>query len=305
MTSLIPELKQANKLFPILKKAGNSVRSFTSLVSVLLLLTTTVEAAPGKRIIATGGATTIEGSAGGGLVPWAVLSGYGQSQEIGGAIAATNVKLPDYSLNSFSVASSLKNRLELSFNHQSMDINSVSSGEKLEQNTLGLKVRIIGELIYTQLPQISLGVQFKQNDSFSIPESAGASDDSGVDVYLAASKLWLSGVFNRSTFLNGTVRATRANQIGLLGFGGDANDDYALVGEVSAGLFLNRNWVLGVEYRQKPDNLSLAREDDWYDAFVGWFPNKRGSVVAAWSRLGSIAGFDDQDSIYLSLQLCQ
>jgi len=199
----------------------------------------------------------------------------------------------------------MKNRLELSFNHQSMDINSVSSGETLEQNTLGVKVRLVGELIYTQLPQISLGVQLKQNDTFSIPESAGASDDSGVDVYLAASKLWLTGPFNRTTFLNGTIRASKANQMGLLGFGGDANNDYELLGEVSAGLFLNRNWVLGVEYRQKPDNLSFAREDDWYDAFVGWFPNKRISVVAAWSRLGSIAGFDDQDSVYLSLQLSQ
>ncbi len=60
-----------------------------------------------------------------------------------------------------------------------------------------------------------------------------------------------------------------------------------------------------MEYRQKPDNLSFAREDDWYDVFVGWFPTKRVSLVAAWSDLCSIAGLDDQKGLYLSLQVSQ
>lgn len=47
----------------------------------------------------------------------------------------------------------------------------------------------------------------------------------------------------------------------------------------------------------------FAREDDWYDVFLGWFPSKRFSVVAAWSDLGSIAGLDDQRGLYVSLQI--
>lgn len=236
-------------------------------------------------------------------MPWAVLAGYAQHGQSGGAVAATNVNLPDFSLQAISVAKTFQNRIEFSFNHQNMNIDSVSPGERLKQKTLGVKVRLAGELIYSRLPQVSLGVQYKQNDTFSIPNSVGARDDSGVDLYLAASKLWLAGPFNRTAFVNGTVRATRANQLGLLGFGGDINNDYSMVGEASAGLFLTRNWMLGVEYRQKPDNLSFATEDDWYSAFAGWFPNKRFSLVAAWSKLGSIAEFDDQDSVYLSVQL--
>ena len=71
-----------------------------------------------------------------------------------------------------------------------------------------------------------------------------------------------------------------------MGFGGDKNNAYKLQAELSTGLFLNRHWVVGAEYRQKPDNLSAAQEDDWYDAFVGWFPNKRVAIVAAWSQPG-------------------
>ncbi|HIQ51993.1 MAG TPA: DUF3034 family protein, partial [Pseudomonas pachastrellae] len=42
----------------------------------LLCLAGTVCADTGGRLLATGGVTNIEGSAGGGIVPWAVLSGY-------------------------------------------------------------------------------------------------------------------------------------------------------------------------------------------------------------------------------------
>ena len=54
---------------------------------------------------------------------------------------------------------------------------------------------------------------------------------------------------------------------------------------------------------QKPDNLGFAREDDWTDAFVGWFPNKHVAVVAAYANLGSIATLPRQRGAYLSLQL--
>lgn len=107
----------------------------------------------------------------------------------------------------------------------------------------------------------------------------------------------------RHLLLNGTLRRTRANQTGLLGFGGDREDDAALVAEASAAVLLNPRWAVGVEYRQKPDNLGFAREDDWKDVFVGWFPNKRVAVVAAWADLGRIATLDDQEGWYVSLQL--
>lgn len=246
-----------------------------------------------------------EGSAGGGVVPWAVLAGYGDELEWGGTAWLSNVSPKDFSLNAYGAAIGWNNRLEFSASKQFFDIGVIAPGESLEQTIVGVKARLYGDLIYTRAPQLSFGVLYKQNDTFDMPQAVGAKDDSGVDFYLAASKLWLDGFFHRSVFLNTTLRATRANQTGLLGFGGDLEDSHQFVGEVSAGLFINRNWIIGAEYRQKPDQLSFASEDDWKDVFVGWFPNKRVAVIAAWASLGSIGGFDNQDSLYISIQLSQ
>lgn len=258
-----------------------------------------------SRIIATGGGTSVEGSAGSGIVPWAVLSGYADEDELGGALGLGHTASKDFSMNVAAVAVNWRNRVELSFARQRFDIDNVAAGEHLQQNILGLKFRLAGDLIYPPLPQISLGIQYKTNIDFTIPSTLGANDDSGVDIYLAATKLWLNGPFNRSVFVNGTVRATRANQLGLLGFGGDKNSDHELVLELSAGLFFNRHWVVGADFRQKPNNLSVFEEDSWHDVFIGWFPNKRVTLMLAWVDLGSISGLDNQDGFHFSVQISQ
>ena len=57
---------------------------------------------------------------------------------------------------------------------------------------------------------------------------------------------------------------------------------------------------MGIEYREKSNNLGLS-EQDWKDIFIAWFPNKHISVTAAWLDLGRIAGADDQTGWYLSV----
>ncbi len=279
--------------------------TFISWLVCSILGISDVHANNNSRIVATGGGTSIEGSAGSGIVPWAVLSGYADEDELGGALGLSHTESKDFSMDVASVAVNWHNRVELSFARQRFDINNVAAGEHLQQNILGVKFRLTGDLIYPTLPQIALGFQYKKNISFSIPNAVGANEDSGIDVYLAATKLWLNGPFNRSAFVNGTVRATRANQLGLLGFGGDKNGDHELVFELSAGLFFNRHWVVGADYRQKPDNLSAFEEDSWQDVFVGWFPNKRVNVMLAWVGLGSISGINNQNGYYLSVQISQ
>ncbi|HKF96120.1 MAG TPA: DUF3034 family protein [Gammaproteobacteria bacterium] len=49
--------------------------------------------------MATGGATEIEGVAGGGLVPWAVLAGCVTGDEYGGTLAITHADTGDYTLD--------------------------------------------------------------------------------------------------------------------------------------------------------------------------------------------------------------
>lgn len=265
-------------------------------------------AEPGGRLLATGGATMIEGSAGGGIVPWAVMSGYGTREEWGGDVFATRVDTGDYRLDTAGLNLSYANRIELSFAQQRLDISTLSKAaglpeRSLNQDVFGAKLRLFGDLIYDQLPQVALGVQHKRQTNFDIPHAVGAKRDSDTEAYLAASRLLLGGAAGYNLLLNGTLRYSRANETGLLGFGGDRRDSRSLLKEGSAAILLNPEWVVGIEYREKPDNLSFAGESDWKDLFVGYFPSKRLALVAAWADLGEIATLDGQKGAYLSMQL--
>lgn len=278
-----------------------------ALVLALSLALPCAASAGDGRLLATGGATQVEGSAGGGIVPWAVLSGYGTAGQHGGTAFATRVDTGDYALTSYGAAYAWDNRLELSYARQRFELGelqrrlSLPTG-RFDAEVIGAKLRLGGDLVYTTMPQVALGVQYKRQLDFAIPRAVGARDDRGIDVYLSASKLFLAAVDDRHLLLNATVRSTRANQAGLLGFGGDRKAGRSLVLETSAAVLLDPHWAVGVEYRQKPDNLGFAREDDWRDVFVAWFPNKHVAVVAAYADLGSIATLDRQRGAYLSLQ---
>lgn len=260
-----------------------------------------------SRLLATGGATTIEGAAGGGIVPMAVIAGYGAQEEQSAVAFGSYVDTGDYQLEVVGGSWSWRNRLELSFAQQKLTHDSLTAAlslptDSISQRIISAKVRIAGDLIYTPIPQISIGVQHKKNLDFLVPGAVGAKKDSGTDFNLTATKLILGGFFNRNLLLNANLRYTNANQTGLVGFGGDKNDDKELLPEISAGVLLNRHWLVGAEYRQKPDNLSFIKEDDWQTAFIGWFPNKRIAVVAAYVDLGEVATFKNQTGWYLSLQ---
>jgi hypothetical protein len=159
-------------------------------------------------------------------------------------------------------------------------------------------VKLFGDVIYTRAPQVSLGVQFKRNLDFDIPKLVGAKKSSGADVYLAATKVVLAGAAGRHLLLNGVVRATKANQIGILGFG----DKYQIVPEASAAVLLGNNVAIGGEYRVKPDELAFSKEDNWSDFFIGYFPNKNIAFVMAVAQLGTIATLPHQSGLYLSVQ---
>lgn len=259
------------------------------------------------RLLATGGASQIEGTAGGGLVPWAVLAGYGTQDQQGGTAFVTAVRTGDYGLDVIGAAWSWHNRIELSIARQTFSLDTLRDSLSLptarfRQDVLGAKLRLRGDLVYGRGPQVSIGVQAKRQLDFLVPSLVGARDDDGIDVYVSASRLLLAGAGGRNLLLSGTARATRANQTGLLGFGGDRRSGYSVVAEGSAAVLLDPRWAVGVEYRQKPDNLGFAREDDWRDVFVAWFPNKHVAVVGAWVDLGDIATLERQRGAYLSVQ---
>ncbi|MCR4541542.1 DUF3034 family protein [Pseudomonas sp. 18.1.10] len=277
------------------------------LIGCLGALTLQTALADNGRLIATGGASSIEGVAGGGITPWAVLAGYGEKQEWGATAFATTVNLPDYRLDVAGLALAYDNRVEVSYARQRFDLGTLVHKlnlpeDNLGQDVLGLKVRLFGDVIYDDLPQVSLGLEYKHQTNFDIPKLVGAKRDSDVEGYLAASRLFMGAAFGYNVLVNGSLRYSRANETGLLGFGGDRRDSRSLLKEGSVALLFNPRWAVGVEYREKPDNLSFAGESDWADVFVGYFPNKHVSFVLAYARLGEIATLDNQNGTYLSVQ---
>ena len=261
-----------------------------------------------NKLLLTGGVSQVEGSAGGGLTPWAVIGGYGTNDEIGANAFITHINLPDYQLNEVGAMVGLYNRVEVSFAQQRFDTEQVGAalglgqGFTFQQNIIGVKVRLFGDVVLDQdswLPQVSVGVQHKKNNQAAVLKFVGAKSDQGTDYYINATKLFLS----QSVLVNATLRMTKANQIGILGFGGDKNNSYKPEFEGSVAYLLSRNWAVGAEYRQKPNNLGIAKEDNWYDAFVAWAPTKHVSLTLAYADLGNIVIKDRQRGLYASVQV--
>ena len=142
----------------------------------------------GSKVIATGGATNIEGNSGGGIVPWATINGYSSTDEWSVNTFAARVGVDDFTLETYGVGASVNNQWELSFARQKFHLDTI--GGELRQDILAVKYKVAGELLYTPMPQISVGLQFKKNRDFALPSAVGAGDDSGYELYIAASKVF-------------------------------------------------------------------------------------------------------------------
>ncbi len=268
----------------------------------------------GGRLLLTGGVSTIEGAGGGGLVPWALIGGYGTRDEVGVQGYTTAVGTTDYHLLSYGAAVNLFNRVEVSLARQNFDLRSTGAALGLgnnfiiSQTIIGAKVRLIGDAVLDQnslLPQIAVGVEHKINDDKTVVGGALGLKRSGTDYYIAATKLLLA----ESLLLNATMRLTDANQYGILGFGGLGHTDQALKPEFegSAAYLLTRKLAIGAEVRTKPNQLEGAlggttfREQTAWDVFSAYALNRHVSITAAYVDLGQIA-LRTQHAGYLSLQ---
>ena len=169
------------------------------------------------KLLLTGGVTQVEGSAGGGLTPWAVIGGYGTRDQIGANGYYTRISLSDYNLQSYGALVGIRDRVELSVSRQAFDTEAVGAalglgrGFTIRQDTYGVKVKIAGDAVLEQgswMPQVAIGVQYKRNDQGGLLGAIGAKSDSGTDVYVSATKLYLA----QSLLLNATMRMTKAPQ---------------------------------------------------------------------------------------------
>ncbi|MDL5031318.1 DUF3034 family protein [Pelomonas sp. APW6] len=270
------------------------------------------------KLLLTGGVSSIDGAAGGGLTPWALIGSYAAPGEVGATAFATRLRTQDYGLTVYGAALGLHDRFELSLARQDFATGPTGAalglpGLHLKQDILGAKWRLAGEAVLDSdrwMPQITLGLEHKRSHAGALAPTLASlgARSSDTELYLSATKLLL----RHSTLLSLTLRATRANQNGLLGYGGAASSRYSLQPELSVAYLLNRHLAVGAEYRAKPDKLNPSAlgqglaEQDWKDLYIAWAPSKQFSLTAAWVDLGAIVPGvvpRRQTGLYLSAQI--
>ncbi len=262
----------------------------------------------GGKLPLTRGATGIEGAAGAGLATWAIVAGNETEDGIGATAFATRIPLPDYGFTAYGGAVGLFDRVELSYARQDFDTSDTGArlglgrGFTFGQDIVGAKVRVAGDAVYEQdrwLPQVAVGVQYKSADHADLITALGGDHATGVDFYVAATKIWLA----QSLIVNATLRYTEANQFGLLGFGGDKQGGPTPQIETSMAYMVSDRVLIGAEHRTRPNNLRFARERDAYDAFAAYAVTDHVTLVAGYADLGPVATFENQGGAYLSVQI--
>ena len=291
----------------------------------------------GSRLIASGGISGVEGTAGGGITPWAFIGGYSSKEEVSYGANVQHLSLSDYSLTTAGASISLYDRVEITVQRQKLDLSAGltsnvfslltdgaitnANSATIEQDIIGAKVKLFGDGVFTQdswMPQVSMGIQYKKNNDFDsslslpdgsiplpnigVPKLLGAKDDSGVDIYVSATKLWL-GVANGFNLLtNVTARHTKANTLGLLGFGSETDDDATVEWEGSLALLISSTTAIGAEFRTQSNRLGgLAEEDSIKDIFIAYFPNKSMSITAAYVDMGNLPLQPSSNGFYLTV----
>lgn len=261
------------------------------------------------RLPLTSGVTMFEGASGGGLTPWATIGGYGTRDQIGATAFGTFIPTSDFRVYSTGALIGLYNRLELSYARSRFDTQRLGgdlglrNGFSFDQDVFGVKLRLFGDLVLDQdswLPQVAIGAMYRQNDRGSLVRALGAQRNSDADYYISATRLFLA----QSLLVNTTLRLTRANEFGFLGFGGNRGDQYKLMPEVSVAYLVNRNVAVGAEYRRRPRNLEgVSRDNDAFDFFVAWNPVRNVSLTVGYVDLGRIVTRREQRGAYVSLNI--
>ena len=204
------------------------------LCDVLYVHTALAQLAPYESVLApdsgklplTAGFNDVDGAGGAGLVPWALITGYGTADSWGANAHYTAVQLRDFRFRSYGVAVGALDRIEISAVRDQFDVTGTAlNGLSVAQHIYGLKVRVYGDAVYDQdswMPQTAVGVEYKKNSGISngaavglpglvSPTQLGAVSDTGTDWYLNATKVYLA----QSLLVNAVLRYTRANEFGL------------------------------------------------------------------------------------------
>ena len=124
-------------------RGRNGKAGFKSRAALLAALCSTSAAQAGwfdyndGKVLATGGVSMTDGAGGGGITPWATITGYATRDGINGDLHYTYVVLPNYSLNSLGAAIGFYDRLEISYANDVLTTGSTFNTVGLLTETLG------------------------------------------------------------------------------------------------------------------------------------------------------------------------
>ena len=159
------------------KRLGRSGAAGQTLVVATLMAAHTAHGQESSRLLATSGVVNVEGVGGGGLVPWALITGYGSRDQVGADVHATGVALSDFALGSAGIAAGFYDRVELSYAHEWFDTGNAGArlglgrGYRFEEDVAGLKIRLVGDAVWDQdswLPQVAAGTELRSADQHAV-----------------------------------------------------------------------------------------------------------------------------------------
>jgi hypothetical protein len=246
------------------------------------------------KVLATPGVSMTDGAGGGGITPWAVITGYETRDGINANVHYTYVSLPNYSLNSLGAAVGFYDRVELSYAYDILPTGStfdtiglasnavgglldsptlgpvlnslgLTKGNQLaggvdpwnstiKMQVVGAKVRLIGEAIYDS---DNLIPQVSVGGFYKWNENKVLLET----LQAGKAKDWEAYVsatkifFPLSTLINVTARYTDANETGLTGFGSVDGSHRKVRIEASLAYLLKKDTAIGVEFQQHGHNL--------------------------------------------------
>ncbi|MCB1646725.1 MAG: DUF3034 family protein, partial [Pseudomonadales bacterium] len=135
------------------------------------------------KLLATPVVTQFEGAGGGGLVPFATLAGYASDEDIAVNGFATRLNVDEFDLTVKGMSFNYHDRVELSLATQKLGVDPLALD--IRQQVAGIKVRLYGDIVYSAMPQVSVGLQHKKLKDKTVARAVGADKLQDTDIYLA------------------------------------------------------------------------------------------------------------------------
>jgi len=192
------------------------------------------------------------------------------------------VSLPDAKIDwtSIGVATTLLNRLEISYGYQTVNWEDHPTFHK---NNIGTKLLVLKENAFNTkfVPAFSIGTIYKTTSNESLRE-AGLSTlrSSGQDWYSVATKT--VGLLPVPVIISGGVLSTQEHVTGVLGF----SNKRKLTGFFNIDLVLPKGFVFGYEFKQGA-KFPNAKNTNYWNTHLAWIPNKNLTLIAAYTGTGS------------------